>query len=338
MSRFPSRASPRQYAVRLATAPPRGPAVGQVHPDRSAPGPVRLAGVRRDFGGPDDLAAMQAMASRLWTPRSRFHPGQLAWSRYFRPVDPARLDEGEAISIWEHAGETVGFGWAETPEWLELQVDPAHPEVAEELLEWFEEASDADQQSALVMDGDVAEQALAAAGFTREEAGPFFVHHVVDLADLPPVAVLDGYALRHVEADEAAPRAAVHAAAWSDVGPSQVDAQAYAQVMAAWPYRHDLDWVVTDAAGELVASALVWLDPATGVGLLEPVGCLPAHRGQGLARAVTLAALHALRSAGGAVAQVTPRGDDAYPGPQRLYRSLGFRPTARTVTWTRSLD
>jgi ribosomal protein S18 acetylase RimI-like enzyme len=88
----------------------------------------------------------------------------------------------------------------------------------------------------------------------------------------------------------------------------------------------------------MVASALVWLDPATGVGLVEPVGCVPEHGGRGLARAVTLAALHALRSAGGTVGQVTPRGDAAYPGPQRLYRSLGFRPTARTVTWTRSLD
>jgi GNAT superfamily N-acetyltransferase len=144
--------------------------------------------------------------------------------------------------------------------------------------------------------------------------------------------------MRHVEAGEARARAAVHAAAWSDVAPSQVDERAYTQLMAAWPYRADLDWVVTDAAGDLVASALVWLDPATGAGLVEPVGCVPEHRGRGLAGAVTLAALHALRSVGGTVAQVTPRGDDGYPGPQRLYRSLGFRPTARTVTWTRSLD
>ena len=294
--------------------------------------------MRRDFGGPDDLVAMQAMASHLWSPRSRFHPGQLAWNRYSRPVDPARLDDGEAISIGEAGGETVGFGWAETPDWLALQVDPAHPEVAEELLEWFEEVSDAEEQSVLVMQGDVAEHALAAAGFAPDEDGPFFVHHMIDLADLPAVPVLEGYALRQVEAHEAAPRAAVHAAAWSDVGPSQVDAGAYEQVMAAWPYRADLDWVVTDAGGELVASALVWLDPATGVGLVEPVGCVPEHRGRGLAAAVTLAALHHLRSIGGTHGQVTPRGDDGYPGPQRLYRSIGFRPTARTVTWTRSLD
>jgi hypothetical protein len=53
---------------------------------------------------------------------------------------------------------------------------------------------------------------------------------------------------------------------------------------------------------------------------------------------VTSAALRRLAEVGGSVAQVSPRGDDGYPGPQRLYRSLGFRPRARTVTWTRSLD
>ena len=258
---------------------------------------------------------------------SRFHPGQLAWNRYYRPVDPARLDDGEAISIWSEDGETVGFGWAEAPDWLELQVDPAHPEVAEEIVEWFEEVSDAEQQSALVMEGDVAEQALAAAGFAPERDGPYLRPPRAGSRRPAPVPHVEGYAMRHVETDEAAARAAVHAAAWSDVAPSQVDAQSYAQVMAAWPYRADLDWVVIDAAGELVASALVWLDPATGVGLVEPVGCVPAHRVAGSAGAVTLARCTACARSVARSAQVTPRGDAGYPGPQRLYRSLGFRPT-----------
>jgi ribosomal protein S18 acetylase RimI-like enzyme len=64
---------------------------------------------------------------------------------------------------------------------------------------------------------------------------------------------------------------------------------------------------------------------------------VPEHRGQGLAGAVTLAALARLRELGGRTAQVSPRGDDDYPAPLRLYQSLGFKPVARTVTWTRSL-
>ena len=281
---------------------------------------------------------MQRMASRLWSPRSRFHPGQLAWNRYYRPVDPTRLDPDEAISLWLEGGEVVGFGWAESPDWLELQVDPEHPEVADELVEWFEEWSDADEQSALVMADDVAGPALADAGFVARPDASFFTHHVLDLADLPDRPSAAGYGFRAVGPGEAAARAACHAAAWSDSGTSKVDATSFTQLMAAWPYRTDLDWVAVDASGTMVASALVWLDPATGVGLVEPVGCVPEHRGRGLGRAVTLAALHALRDLGGRIAQVTPRGDDDYPGPRRLYESIGFRPARRTITWTRSLS
>jgi ribosomal protein S18 acetylase RimI-like enzyme len=292
---------------------------------------------RRDFSGPEDLRAMQEMSSRLWSPLSRFHPGQLAWSRYHRPVDPALLDDGEAIAVWRDDGETVGFGWAEAPDWLELQVAPDRSDVAQELVEWFEEVSDAETQSALVMEHDVTEPALAAAGFVPDADAPWFTHHVLAVADLPEVPRVEGYRFRHVAPHEARDRAAVHAAAWADFGPSRVDETAYRQVMQAWPYRHDLDWVAVDEHDRMVASVVVWLDEATGVGLVEPVGCVPEHRGRGLAGAVTLAALHHLRAVGGSLAQVTPRGDDGYPGPQRLYRSLGFRPTARTVTWTRSL-
>ncbi len=198
-----------------------------------------MAPVRRhDFSGPDDLRAMQQLASRLWSPTSRFHPGQLAWSRYYRPVDPSALDEGEAIAVWTDDDEVLGFGWAEAPDWLELQVDPSRPDVAAEVIDWFEEVSDAETQSALVMDGDVAEQALAAAGFAPRPDEPHFTHHTVDLAGLPPAPTVPGYRFRHVEPHEARSRAAVHAASWSEFGPSKVDEQAYEQLMAAWPYHN----------------------------------------------------------------------------------------------------
>jgi predicted N-acetyltransferase YhbS len=294
---------------------------------------------RSDFAGPGDLRAMQQMSSRLWTPSSRFHPGQLAWSRYYRPLEAAtRPVDGEAISLWRDGSEVVGFGWAEAADWLELQVDPAHPEVAEGIVEWFEEWSDAESQSALVMEGDVAETALSGAGFEPHPEAWHFTHHLLDLREAPSASPVEGYSFRPVAGSaEAGARAACHARAWSDFGPSSVTPESYAALMAAWPYRADLDWVAVDAEGSMVASCLVWHDPTTGVGLVEPVGCVPEHRGRGLAGAVTLAALGRLRELGGQAAQVSPRGDDDYPGPRRLYQSLGFRPVARTLTWTRSL-
>lgn len=294
---------------------------------------------RSDFIGAGDLRAMQQMCSRLWTPSSRFHPGQLAWNRYSRPVDGQGPGPDEAISLWREGSAVVGFGWAEAQDWLELQVDPSHAEVAEEIVEWFEDWSDAETQSALVMEGDVSEPALVAAGFEPHPEAWHFVHHLLDLADLVPAPRVPGYVLRQVDgASEAAPRAECHARAWSEFGQSAVTADSYAAVMSAWPYRSDLDWVAIAPDGSMAASCLVWLDPATGVGLLEPVGCVPEHRGRGLAGAVTMAALHHLKDVGGRTALVSPRGDDDYPGPRRLYQSLGFRPVARTLTWTRSFE
>lgn len=304
---------------------------------------------RADFAGPHDLRAMQALSSRCWSPVSRFHPGQLAWSRHCREVEPHRVGRGEAISLWSagsaasdasHASDAsnvVGFGWADADDWLELQVDPEHPDVADEIIDWFEDWSEAESQSVLVMEHDVAGPALRRAGFAPDPAQPFFTHHLLELADVAPVLSVAGYSLRHLETHETASRSACHRASWSQFGPSPLSASAYTALMLAWPYRADLDWVAVDPDGQLVASCLVWLDPASGVGLVEPVGVVPAHRGKGLAAAVVTAALHHLRELGAHRAQVTPRGDDAYPGPARIYRSLGFAPTARTVTWTRSL-
>jgi len=128
-------------------------------------------------------------------------------------------------------------------------------------------------------------------------------------------------------------RVGVHRAAWH---PSRVTEASYRNVMAAWPYRSDLDWVIEAPDGRLVANCLIWLDERNGVGELEPVGADPAFRRKGLARAVCLDAMHALRAAGAGTAIVYPvRGHPDHPGPVPLYEGLGFRPYARTVTYAK---
>ena len=96
------------------------------------------------------------------------------------------------------------------------------------------------------------------------------------------------------------------------------------------PVWVSLDWVA-EHDGQMVASALVWLDEQTGSALVEPVGTHPDHRGRGLAAAVNIAGLTAARDLGGTHGLVIPRGDDDYPAPGRVYRSIGFRPGPRTV-------
>ena len=281
----------------------------------------------------DALRTMQDLASRTWTRASRHHPGQLAWS--------ARCAEGTSAQVrsWEEDGAVVGWAWAEEPDQLELCVDPGHryvTDVAREAVSWFIAQAPTGQMRTTVLASEHhLLTVLEEAGFEPEKA-PWFTHHHLDLAQLPRVPEVGGYRLRAVQAGEAAPRAACHRGAWTlPGGTSRVTTAAYDALMETAPYRLDLDWVAIAPDGAWVASCLVWLDPATGVALVEPVGCAPAHRRQGLAAAVSLAAIHAARDAGATEALVCPRGDDAYPAPRALYRGLGFEPGERTVTLVR---
>jgi len=280
-----------------------------------------------DQGIDSALPAMHELASRL-TPVVWQHPGQVSWSaRYALPED---LQHGP-VRLFFHDEQPVGWAWAESPEWMEWCVDPAHPDVAEQAVTWFLEATTASTVRTSYLDTEShLAAALEAAGFVEEPA-LWFVQHTLDLAALAPVPDVPGYTLRAVRPDEAAARAACHRSSWSAT--SKVTTGAYERLMATPPYRAGLDWVAVAADGELVASCCVWLDDASGIALVEPVGCRPDHRRRGLASAVSLAALHAAAAAGGSTGLVRPRGDDDYPEPGRVYRGIGFRPGPRTHDW-----
>lgn len=276
---------------------------------------------------------MQALASRTWSRTSRHHPGQLAWSARYAETT------SDVVRTWSEDGEVVGWAWAEAPDWLELCLDVATPfatDVAREMVGWFVDRAPAGETRTMVLATEhLLLTVLGEAGFVPEKA-PWFTHHHLDLGRLPEVPSVTGYRLRAIEAGEAAARSACHRAAWTPPGgTSRVTTAAYDALMRTAPYRPDLDVVAIAPDGGWVASCLVWLDEATGVALVEPVGCAPAHRRQGLAAAVSLAALHAARDAGASEALVCPRGDQDYPAPALLYRGLGFEPGERTVTLVR---
>lgn len=274
------------------------------------------------------LPEMWAVASRL-TPRSWQHPGQVAWSaRYALPDD---LDHGP-VCVWRVDGLAVGWAWLEAPGWLEWCVDPSYDVVAGQAVAWFLEATDtATTVRSMTLDTEPhLAAALQGAGFVEED-GPWFSQHTLDLPSLPPVPEVPGYAFRAVRPDEWEARASCHRQSWADT--SKVSGAAYRRLMATSPYRGVLDWVAVTTDGEMVASCCVWLDDASGVALVEPVGCRPDHRRRGLATAVSLAALHAARDLGGTTGLVRPRGDDDYPGPGRVYRGLGFVPGPPTHHW-----
>jgi ribosomal protein S18 acetylase RimI-like enzyme len=122
-------------------------------------------------------------------------------------------------------------------------------------------------------------------------------------------------------------RVEIHRTVWH---PSRVTATSYERVMAAWPYRPELDWVAVAPDGSFAAYACGWLDDANGAVELEPVGTHPDHRRAGLGRAVCLAVASAARRTGASLAVVY-----CHPGgpAQALYEAAGFRRVATRRHW-----
>jgi ribosomal protein S18 acetylase RimI-like enzyme len=80
-------------------------------------------------------------------------------------------------------------------------------------------------------------------------------------------------------------------------------------------------WFAVEDEGEVVSRA--WLLGADGVGQVEDVATLPAHRGRGLARAVVSAAARASHADGNELTFVIA---DAGETVSELYRKTGFEP------------
>lgn len=277
---------------------------------------------RSEGAGPEQLAAMQRLAARLWSWSSRWHPGELAWFWH----EHGGPDPAWRLAHWRRGGRVVAWAWARGGR-LDLQVDPAHATLAASILAWFggRAVTVLDAETALVGE-------LGRHGYERRDGGPFFAHLRRPLgAGLPaPAPLPDGYTLRPVRGpDDAAARAAVHAAAFS----VPMTAAAYRGVMRAPSYRAGLDWLVVAPDGTPAASALAWVDGETAV--LEPVGTDPGHRRRGLAAAASLAALRAARDLGARHARVCARGDDGYRAARAAYEALGFRAYARNVRLVR---
>jgi len=272
---------------------------------------------------------MQAAVQRVPTTSSGWHLGDLPWMRF----QHVGREPEWPTALWTGPDDTVvAFGWAELPGHLELFVDPDHALICAAVLDWFDDVAQSDRRTVTTVDTcHHVTTALAAAGYRPDDAAHFTRLGSLDLATLTaPVASPPGFSVRPVTDADRAERVLVHRAAFA---PSRVTPTSYRIVQSAWPYRTELDWVVQTPDGGFASFALVWFDEHNRVGELEPVGCAPQYRRRGLARAVCVAALHALRDVGGEQAVVSWRGDGAHPGPEQLYTGLGFRPHLRTVTF-----
>jgi ribosomal protein S18 acetylase RimI-like enzyme len=276
------------------------------------------------------LSRMQELASRTWSWTSRWHPGELAWFWWGRggPTPTWR------VATWHDEGVTSAWAWSTTPGRLDLQVDPAQPELLERVLDWFHDVTREGARVVTVCDAETwLVEALQDRGYAVDRDDPYFAHLRLDLPTSTAATPLPtGTTVRHLRAGEdPTARAAVHRAVFGADGADQPDADAYAQVMRAEGYRASLDWVAEDDHGDPAAFCLSWLDEVTGVAVLEPVGTLSRWRGSGLGRAVVLASLQAAADLGARTARVCARADGDLSA-LRFYEGLGFRPYARNLS------
>lgn len=285
----------------------------------------------RRYQGPADLRAMQRLTQRIWSLDSQCHIGDQAWQRNMY----LGMEDLWPTALWELDGEVVAWGWAHLPGMLALLVDPARPELAGDVLDWF--AGVAIDRTPRVVVTDAETHVIAALerhGYRPEERPYRMLYMYRRLDDLPEPVLPAGFRARPVRGEDDLPElVAVHQAAWNS---TRVTEASYRNVMAAWPYRDDLNWVVEAPDGRFAASCLIWLDEHNRVGELEPVGTDPRFRRMGLGRAVCLAAMHALRAAGATLSVVYPgEGHPDYPASVPLYQNLVFTPYARSVVYLR---
>jgi GNAT superfamily N-acetyltransferase len=290
----------------------------------------------RDFGSNADLRLMQDLVSRTWTPGSRYHVGDLAWDR-----QPRADQEPEPTRLWlGDDGRAVAWAWLQVPGGLEFAVDPAHRELLDELIAWTRSQVASSTLDVTCMHSDAASRStLERLGFHVASDRGAQLYLLRDLESLAVPKPPPGTRVRSVDVrtrpQDLVSRVAGHRAAFH---PSRLTEESYLVVTETWPYRDELDVVVEDASGNVLAFCLGWYDEATKVGEFEPVGCIPSARRTGAAAAVCCEVLVRLKALGAERALVYPGYHEGDRGAELFYRSLGFADNDRTVVYTGSSD
>jgi len=299
---------------------------------------------------------MQALAqARLavdW-PALRIHPGDLDWW-VVGAFDRAPAIE-ERVRLWfdaeavsdEGPAALRAYAWFSLAGQLDFQT--ASDDAIEvdalvgEIVAWGDERrltlASGDEPRPLKVWASLSEPAatsLASLGL-RPSTEDAFLYLTGDLSitdQWDPPRLPDGLVIRPLaSAADVDARVVCSRAAFSG---STMTAHRYGATFDAKLYRRDLDLLMVDSDGRVVAFALGWLDPVTRVVELEPVGVHPDFHRRGLGREICRATLRRARELGGRRGVIGAEKDN--PASVGLYQSLGLAVTIEIVAHGRPSD
>jgi ribosomal protein S18 acetylase RimI-like enzyme len=250
-------------------------------------------------------------------------------------------DDPDNISLWvDESGMLVGWAVMQTPFW---SIDVVlHPDVEgilfPEILTWID-------QQAMVMnhtrfglpswfinvfaDQTQRRQALENAGFVSQaDAGKDAWSKVWLELDgdikVPASRLPDGFCVRPLGGDEeVAAYVALHQAVFQT---KNMTTEWRMRTLTAPGYIPDLDMVIADPDGRLVAFCIGWLSKSwdgTLLGQVEPLGCHEDYRKYRMGWVVLCETLHRLRAKG--AVKIYVETDNYRNSALRLYQSVGFQ-------------
>jgi predicted N-acetyltransferase YhbS len=235
-----------------------------------------------------------------------------------------------STGVWENeAGDVVGVANIEHADWSHsgwgeafLQRHPDSDALLPKMLDFAETHLRNGERNLLfvpIYDHDEALLALVRAqGYQRNDEytiwdAVFTVH-----GELPDYALPEGYRLQSMaDENDLDRRRKAFGLGFNHLDPRDWPSLlAYQGLQEAPDYRPELDLYVVAPDGEFASFCIAWWDARNHIASLEPVGTVPEHRRQGLARAVVLEAIRRVAALG--VEEVFVGSDQAF------YLSLGF--------------
>lgn len=246
----------------------------------------------------------------------QLHPGDLGWYWRFGAAATAR-----AVRTWSRDGEILAVGLLDGPGLIRLTTAP--DARRDEELGRRMAADIVDPARGVLPEGEanveapqdaLLQELLRENGWGTDEPWTPLRRDLAEPVEDP------GLRVEAVGPERAGEWAAVLRASFKG---STFGEERWLAMASGSPFADARSLTAYDDRGEAVAVATVWSAGPGRPGLIEPMGVHQDHRGRGYGKAITIAAVSALRELGSSSALVcTP---SANPGAVPAYESGGFQ-------------